>query len=139
MLDTNAVIDWLVFDDAAMRPIVGALDEGRWRLASDAACVEELERALGYPEFGLDAAGIAARLGRYRALARIWSDEPAAEGLPACRDPDDQKFLDLATRCGARLLVTRDKALLRLAARLAPRFRILTPAAFAASNWVTAG
>lgn len=34
--------------------------------------------------------------------------------LPRCRDADDQKFLILAARCRADLLLTRDKLLLRL-------------------------
>ena len=37
--------------------------------------------------------------------------------LPKCRDPDDQKFLELARDCGADYLVTKDKALLVLARR----------------------
>lgn len=37
--------------------------------------------------------------------------------LPRCKDPDDQKFLELAARCGARVLVTRDASLLRLSKR----------------------
>lgn len=130
MLDTNAAIDWLVFDDPAMRPIVRALAEGRWRMASDAACMDELERTLGYPEFALDMSGRSDRLERYRLCAQSF---PAVAGnsppeLPVCRDPDDQKFLELAARSGAALLVTRDRALLRLATRLDGRFQIVTPA-----------
>lgn len=37
--------------------------------------------------------------------------------LPRCRDVDDQKFLETARDSGASLLITKDKALLRLAAR----------------------
>jgi predicted nucleic acid-binding protein len=37
--------------------------------------------------------------------------------LPRCKDPDDQKFLELAARCAARVLVTRDNGLLRLSRR----------------------
>ena len=48
--------------------------------------------------------------------------------LPRCRDADDQKFLVLAARCHADLLITRDKLLLKLAhhRRLPPPFTILT-------------
>jgi len=38
--------------------------------------------------------------------------------LPRCEDPDDQKFLELAWHAGARWLVTRDKALLKLASKM---------------------
>jgi len=48
--------------------------------------------------------------------------------LPRCKDPDDQKFLELAARTGANLLVSKDKALLRLARKPGLPFRIATPA-----------
>ena len=34
---------------------------------------------------------------------------------PRCSDPDDQIFIDLAIAQGAQLLLTRDRALLKLA------------------------
>ncbi len=48
--------------------------------------------------------------------------------LPRCRDTDDQKFLILAARCRADLLLTRDKLLLRLNRHrhIAPPCPILT-------------
>ena len=50
--------------------------------------------------------------------------------LPRCRDADDQKFLVLAALCGADLLVTRDKLLLKLARHRhrPPPFGIVTAA-----------
>ena len=39
---------------------------------------------------------------------------------PRCTDPDDQKFLDLALHAHAKWLVSRDKALLRLARKARP-------------------
>lgn len=42
---------------------------------------------------------------------------PPLPPLPRCKDPDDQKFLELAARCAARVLVTRDNSLLRLSRR----------------------
>ena len=48
-----------------------------------------------------------------------WSERcepppPAAAPSLRCRDPDDQKFIDLAVAAGARWLFTRDRALLAL-------------------------
>ena len=48
--------------------------------------------------------------------------------LPRCRDGDDQKFLEAARDARAEFLVTKDKALLGLAAP----FRIVTPEGLAA-------
>jgi predicted nucleic acid-binding protein len=49
--------------------------------------------------------------------------------LPLCRDPDDQKFLELARDCKASALVTKDRALLELARRKRRPlpFRIVRP------------
>ena len=115
VLDTNLVIDLLHFADPRALPILGLLRAGDWVCHGDDACFAELERVLAYPGFALAGSRQRALLAAYRALARPC---PASEGeafvLPRCRDADDQKFLVLAARAGADLLVTRDKALLRL-------------------------
>ena len=51
-------------------------------------------------------------------LASAPPPQPSADSL-RCRDPDDQKFIDFARDSGARWLVSRDKAVLRLRARAA--------------------
>jgi len=53
--------------------------------------------------------------------------------LPACRDPDDQKFLELARACAADFLVTKDRALFELGRgnRRPLAFRIVTPGVLA--------
>ena len=66
-----------------------------------------------------------------------WLDGPPGKTpphLPVCRDPDDQKFIDLARCIGAGTLLSRDRAVLKLAAR-ARRLGvlILTPTAWAGS------
>lgn len=39
-------------------------------------------------------------------------------GVSRCRDPDDQKFLDIAQFSQAQLLITRDKLVLKAGKRL---------------------
>ena len=135
VLDTNVWLDWLVFDDPSIAPIKAAVEAKRAEVFIDAACEAELERALAY-DFGrkrtLDAAGRDACLALCRRVARrIDSPVPGAGSavLPACRDPDDQKFLEAALAARAGFLVTRDRALLELAQRVLP-FRILAPEGF---------
>ena len=50
----------------------------------------------------------------WHALASFVVPRPPPLTLPRCSDPDDQKFVVLATQVGARWLVTRDRALLKL-------------------------
>ena len=133
VLDTNVWLDWLVFADADVAPLRAAVERGRARVFIDDVCEAELARVLAYPlgRLRLDAAAQAACLAECRRIAsRGERAAPPAWALPACRDPDDQKFLELARDCGADLLLTKDRALLELARR-AP-FRIVTPRAWAA-------
>jgi putative PIN family toxin of toxin-antitoxin system len=124
VLDTNIVMDMLHFDDRHTQPLRRAIDDGRLQCYTDGDCFAELERVTGYPAFALDDDGRRALLASYlRVVTRC--DAAGEEGypLPRCRDQDDQKFLILAARCRADLLITRDKLLLRL-----NRHRTLPPA-----------
>jgi len=129
VLDTNVVLDWVAFDDARVQPIAAAIERGALRAVTSGACLQELRRALGYAQVKLDAAAQALAFERYAAHVTVF-DSPApgeAMVLPLCDDPDDQKFLQLAWQARASHLVTRDKALLKLARRLADRFAVLAP------------
>ncbi|HEY0092983.1 MAG TPA: putative toxin-antitoxin system toxin component, PIN family, partial [Archangium sp.] len=117
VLDTNVVLDLLVFDDPTVRPLAQALTVGEVTAWADADTLRELELVLAYPSFALDEAARHAVQARYRSLVRVAPEElgmpPPA--LPRCRDRDDQKFLVLAARVGATWLVSKDKRVLALA------------------------
>jgi len=123
ILDTNIVLDMLVFRDSRTHALLAALfDEP---VMSDllwlatAPMREELARVLAYPHIavrlafhGLQAAQV---LSEFDARVRI---VPVAPKAPAtCKDPDDQKFIDLAVSHGATLL-SKDKAVLCMHKRL---------------------
>ncbi len=122
VLDTNIVMDMLHFADRSTAPLLEAIESGQIDALTDPECLAELQRVLTYPEFGLSSAEQAALFERYKALTTSLPAAPCEQFiLPRCRDSDDQKFLILAARAGADLLVTRDKLLLRLARhRLTP-------------------
>lgn len=119
VLDTNVCLDLFVFGDPACAALAAALASGRVKGVTDPACREEWARVLAYPGLGLDtgqhARAMSAFDGALLLLSR--SEGQSAPALPRCRDPDDQKFLELAARCAARVLVTRDNSLLRLSRR----------------------
>jgi len=130
VLDTNVVLEMLHWQDPRSAALLAALQNGRTSCHTDAACLAELQRVLAYPQIGRDDAAQAALLDRYRSLAiETAVATEALPPLPRCRDADDQKFLELAARCRADLLVTRDRELLRLARnrRQPPPFAIVTP------------
>jgi len=134
VLDTNVVLDWVAFADPRVQCIVAAIERGALRAATSGACLEELRRALGYAQLKLDAAVQARAFERYVKYATLYEIDRSAVApdLPRCVDADDQKFLELASQVRASHLLTRDKALLKLARRLARPggFAVLAPDRF---------
>jgi len=117
VLDTNVVLDLVVFRDPAVEPIARAIRSGAAVPVTSHACLEELRRVLAYPQLKLDVPAQSAALERFMARATLYGS-PALSipaELPLCTDTDDQKFLELAWHSNAHCLVTKDKALLRLA------------------------
>ena len=133
VLDTNIWFDWLIFGEPDIAPLQSTVAAGRAQIIINAACEEELIRVLAYPlqRWTIDAEQQAACLEQCRGIATM-VDISCAAALPRCADPDDQKFLELASAAKAGWLITRDRELLALArhhARLG--FHIVTPAEFA--------
>ena len=115
VLDTNIVMDMLHFADPHAQPLKTAMRNGKMQCFTDRDCLAELERVTGYMAFGLDLAERKELMEYYRRFATV-CDANGDENyvLPRCRDKDDQKFLILAARCTADVLITRDKMLLKL-------------------------
>jgi predicted nucleic acid-binding protein len=128
VLDTNVVLDLLVFDDPHVRPLARALSAGEVTAWADAETLKELELVLAYPSFALDDAARHAAQARYRSLVRVAPEDLGTPPppLPRCRDRDDQKFLVLAARVGASWLVSKDKRVLSMAGHTQLPFGILT-------------
>ena len=132
VLDTNLILDLLFWHDPGVRRLAAALERGDAVALGDPRCLDELRDVLGRPGFARDGVDPQQLFdvfsGRCQPAGPVQGiDLPA---LPRCKDAADQKFLELARAAGADLLVSRDKALLRLARKRAriPDFRIVTPA-----------
>jgi uncharacterized protein len=128
VLDTQVWLDWLVFGDSCIAPLRDAHAARRVEIVANGPCANELARVLAYDlgRHSLDAAARERCLAAFRALVVFVDDGRDIPALPRSRDPDDQKFLELAARAHADFLVTKDHALLELAARVP--FRIVRPA-----------
>jgi putative PIN family toxin of toxin-antitoxin system len=134
VLDSNVWIDILVFDDPATRPIHAALEARTLEALIDERCLRELTHVLDYPQFvrrEVDKTAALACIARLTTLVAATIDENARP-LPICKDRDDQKFLELALASGAAWLVSKDRAVLKLARRVARdfAFRIAEPKPF---------
>ncbi len=129
VLDTNVVIDWLVFDDPYLALFREAVSCGRITVVTHQHAVDELRRVLGYRALKLNGTRQAEVLERYQAQTSVpdTASDPARvatelpKGFPRCRDPDDAPFLSLAWHAKADALVSRDNEVLALRRR-APRF-----------------
>lgn len=118
MLDTNVVLDWLVFRDPSSHAISSAIRSSRVRWIATAAMREECEHVLTLGKLAAWQADRASVLGDWDRWAT--SVQPPAFHRPPglrCTDPDDQKFIDLAIQASADALLSRDRAVLKLAAR----------------------
>ena len=119
VLDTNIVLDLLVFRDPATALLRQLLGGGALRWLATAAMRQELARVLDYPKiaarvafYGLSTASV---LQAFDAQTQI---VPTSARIPAtCRDADDQPFIDLAAAHSA-ILLSKDKAVIALRKRL---------------------
>ncbi|RTL34788.1 MAG: PIN domain-containing protein [Burkholderiales bacterium] len=119
VIDTQVVMDWLVFRDDRVQALALAVTSGavRWLVAP--AMRDEIRHVLGRgvaAAYAPDLPFIESQFDAHAEVVAPPQAQPLA-GRLVCRDPDDQKFIDLALEAGVRWLVSRDKAVLQLAKR----------------------
>ncbi|WP_457325422.1 putative toxin-antitoxin system toxin component, PIN family [Roseateles sp. P5_E11] len=130
VIDTQVVMDWLVFRDSRIQALITAVTSGtlRWLVAPPMR--DEIRHVLGRgvaASYAPDLVFIEAQFDAHAQPVETIEPQPPASRL-VCRDPDDQKFIDLALSSRARWLISRDKAVLALAKRARPRgLLIVTP------------
>lgn len=132
VLDTNVCLDLFVFHDKRWDLLLQALEAGEVRAVTRADCRDEYHVVLHYPHLPLDEAARRQAAERFDALITVVAPDSKPVRLPVCTDRDDQKFLEIARDAGAQVLVTKDKALLKLGRKTlqASLFRIMLPEAW---------
>jgi predicted nucleic acid-binding protein len=130
VLDTNVVLDWLVFDDPRSRSLGQCLVSGRLRWVATRAMLDELTEVLLRPVIARHCINPEATLaGVHKYCCPMPAPPSGVDPAPACADPDDQMFIDLAWSTSAAWLFSRDRALLELAKPARARgIHITTPA-----------
>ena len=128
VIDTNIVLDLWLFEDPATIPLRAALQSGAISHLATASMRDELARVLTYPHLmkrmaksNIQASDVLNRFDEYLLAA-----EPAAKAACTCKDPDDQKFIDLAVAHAVPLL-SKDKAILCMKKRLLQSGVVLNP------------
>ena len=114
VLDTNILFSALVLIAGSLTWLRRAWQSGTVRRLASRDTTAELIRVLRYPKFRLTREEREDLLDDY--LPRCETVlVPASIEVPACRDPFDRPFLELALAGGADALLTGDKDLLELA------------------------
>ena len=128
VIDTNIVLDLWLFEDPATIPLRAALQSGAISHLATDSMRDELERVLAYPHLvkRMAKSNIQAQDILNRFDEHLLAVEPAAKALFTCKDPDDQKFIDLAVAHAAPLL-SKDKAILCMKKRLLQSGVVLNP------------
>jgi predicted nucleic acid-binding protein len=119
VIDTNVVLDAWAFRHPSVAGIAAAVEQQRLRWIATAAMLDELRWVLAHPPHDRWRPSFERALTCFVGGPALVVDEPTLGGGQRlhCTDPDDQKFIDLALAWPATALLTRDRALLRLARR----------------------
>jgi uncharacterized protein len=136
ILDTHIVLEWLLWDSPRHAQLRAQLpiDTLVWRSEETA---HELRRVLGYAALKVADDRQAQVMQSFLAQSKS-HQVTTAQNLPRCRDPDDQKFLELAWSLRHAgdiaenhqvILLSRDKRLLKIGRHRVYRslFLTLTP------------
>jgi predicted nucleic acid-binding protein len=123
IIDSQSLFDWMVFRDPVCARWPSALSGSSWEwiFTSEMKAEFDFVAAKGFGERWPVATDVVASAWRDHAHAVPVPPAPGAAARLACTDADDQKFIDLAIAERAHTLVTRDKALLRLARKALAR------------------
>jgi putative PIN family toxin of toxin-antitoxin system len=136
VLDTNVCLDLFVFRDPRWQHLLSAMQQDQVECVTSSSCRMEWTLVLNYKKLALTEVQQQSLLAEFDALIHVIPDDEASIDLliklPLCRDKDDQKFLVLAYTAQADFLITKDKALLKLARKTSRLglFAIATPEAW---------
>ncbi|NVD74482.1 putative toxin-antitoxin system toxin component, PIN family [Duganella sp. BJB1802] len=132
VIDTNVCLDLFVFKDPRWAALLAALENGTVEAITRSDCRDEYNIVLHYKHLPLDDDSRPLAAARFDQLITVVAPPESGVRLPVCTDKDDQKFLEVARDANAAILITKDKALLKLARRLAKAgmFKVMVPEAW---------
>ncbi|MBC3810770.1 MULTISPECIES: putative toxin-antitoxin system toxin component, PIN family [Undibacterium] len=133
VIDTNVCLDLFVFNDPRWLDILHGLKNGQLKAITRTDCREEWLAVLKYPHLPVTQDKLPNICQQFDLLIECVAPPLNADiRLPICSDKDDQKFLEIARDSSATTLITKDKALLKLARKIrkAGLFSVETPEQF---------
>ena len=112
ILDTNILLDILVFDDQRAHPLRSA--------------IEEFVDVISRPQFDLNADQQYEVSSQWQSWARVLDDSTLIAAPWKCKDRDDQVFINLAYSLRPAILISKDKLVLKVAKRAIKEDVIIT-------------
>ena len=135
VIDTNVCLDLFVFNDPRWAKLLSGLKDASIKAYTREDCRQEWLAVLHYPHLPINDINRGQIINAFDELINCVSPAQKKLQLPRCSDKDDQKFLEIASDSGVETLITKDKALLKLArkTRQAGYFAIEKPEQFIAN------
>jgi putative PIN family toxin of toxin-antitoxin system len=116
VLDTNVILDLLVFKDPVAEPIRQLLDAKLVDAVRSEESMLELIDVIQRPAFKLSREEQERILQIWESSARLMENEAIEPAPFTCRDPDDQVFINMAYSLRPALLLSKDLLVLELRA-----------------------
>ena len=114
VLDTNVILDLLVFQDPAAEVVRMALDAKLVDAVRSEASMLELIDVIQRPSFKMSEEQQQAILKSWENSTRLLENSAIEPAPFTCRDQDDQVFLDMAYSLRPALLLSKDLRVLEL-------------------------
>ena len=118
IFDTNLLLDFFVFKDLKTSVLWTATKERKFKTVTCEDAVSELEDVLTRPQFKVTSEQVEVIKEEFLSVAEVLPI--TIEAKTRCKDPLDQKFIDLTVSCAPALLISKDKLVLRCARHLRP-------------------
>ncbi|WP_415836246.1 putative toxin-antitoxin system toxin component, PIN family [Polynucleobacter antarcticus] len=126
VLDTNILLDIFVFNDASTVDLKVAVLNQAIRAIASPKTLDEFTEVIARPLFQLNGESQAAILAQWRSMAELYNDAQLDMAPWICEDADDQIFLDIAFQLRPSILISKDKAILKLASIAAKNEVVIT-------------
>jgi putative PIN family toxin of toxin-antitoxin system len=115
VLDTNVILDLLVFKDPSAEAIRLLLDTNQVDAVRTLASMAELIDVIGRPTFKLSQENQEAIVQAWESSSRLLGTADIKQAPFTCRDRDDQVFINMAYSLRPALLLSKDLRVLELA------------------------
>ncbi len=112
ILDTNIVLDLLVFQDSRANWIRDGIARGQFELIYSSEMLVELTDVIARPQFAQSAYDQSTVLSSWTQMAIHKPTPPRCSFR--CDDPDDQAFIDLAYHYRPSQLLSKDRKVLQM-------------------------